>query len=452
MRRVDVRAGRRRAPASGDSTPELLGWVGVVVAGLALTAVAVALDAPLGTDGAPFIGAYRWQVGPASLLAPAVAVAVLAAVRAGLPDRLPWRVLLLAAWLAAAAWALALALVDGTAGLAAPVSAPGEYLADVLAVGDDPAAFVRGFVASSTELTPATRQHPPGPVLLLWALTRAGLTDPAVLGLVLTLLGCLTAPLVAVAVRSLCGETSARRLLPVLVLAPYAVWVAVSLDGVTAALCAAGIACGVVGSETHRRGWWQAIWGAVGGLLLGAGALMSYAAGWLALTLVATYFLRRRPLLNVVTGAGALVPLGLAAAAGFSWPDGLTAAQVDFSERVGPERSWLLWAPLDLLVLAVACGPALARALRRTRLTPGWPFLVGSGLAVAFALGSGLSRGEVERSWLPFYPWLLVPAVAPARRPRPGSGETTSGPVPWLLVAVGAAAAVVLQAVLRTAW
>ena len=49
-----------------------------------------------------------------------------------------------------------------------------------------------------------------------------------------------------------------------------------------------------------------------------------------------------------------------------------------------------------VLLLAIACGPALLRALRRVRTTPGLPFLVGAGLAVGFAVVSGLSRGEVE--------------------------------------------------------
>ena len=78
----------------------------------------------------------------------------------------------------------------------------------------------------------------------------------------------------------------------------------------------------------------------------------------------------------------------------------------------------------------------------------GWPFLVGAALAVLFAIVSGLSRGEVERSFLPFFPWLLVAAVAPEPGPAP-RGAVAS---PVLLIAVGAATAVILQAVLRTAW
>jgi hypothetical protein len=202
----------------------------------------------------------------------------------------------------------------------------------------------------------------------------------------------------------------------------------------------------VLASERDRS--WA--WTIPCGLLLGVATLFNYAVAWLAVTVIATYFVRRRPMLNVFTGAAALVPLALFRLWGFTWPKGLTAAQADFSLRVGPHRSWALWAALDVLLLLLACGPALLRALRRVRLTPGWPFVVGAGLAVVFAVASGLSRGEVERSWLPFFPWLLVPAVAPARRPV--EGEPDAGPTPVLLVGAGALGAIVIEAVLRTTW
>jgi hypothetical protein len=178
--------------------------------------------------------------------------------------------------------------------------------------------------------------------------------------------------------------------------------------------------------------------------------MFNYAVVWLGVSVIAAYFVRRRPMLNVFSGFSALLPLALFRLWGFTWASGLSAAQADFSVRVGPHRSWALWAALDVLVLLLACGPAMLRAVRRIRLTPGWPFLVGAGLAVVFAVVSGLSRGEVERAWLPFFPWLLVPAVAPARRPEPG--EPDAGPTPLLLIATGAVGAIVIEAVLRTTW
>jgi methylthioxylose transferase len=424
--------------------------VTLVAAGLGLTALAVALSARVGSAGAPFTGHYRFKIEIGSFLAPATAVTVLAAVRTGIADRLRWPVLLLVAYAAALWWALSLALVDGGNGFAGPIDSPREYLRDVPAVGSHPGHFLSTFITQAPHYSVATRTHPPGPVLLLWLLGKLGVHRPEVIGILLTVLACAYVPLLAVGVRSLCHETAARRLLPILVLAPYAVWLAVSMDAIVLLIAAAFVTLGVLGSEPRRT----PLWAFGSGLLLGCDALLNYAVAWLGVSLIAVYFVRRRPLLNAITAIGALLPLGLARAYGFNWASGLSLAQHDFSVRVGPNRSWLLWAFLDLLLLLIACGPAIIRAMRRLHLTPGWPFVVGAGLAVIFAIVSGLSRGEVERSWLAFYPFLLIPAVAPAVRPPQGGAAPglDAGPVPFWGIAVGAVGAIVVEAVLRTTW
>lgn len=419
-------------------------WAVLVGAGLALTALAVELGAAVGVAGAPFTGSYRLSIGLPSLLAPAVAGGVLLAVHRGRHITLPWRGLLAAGYLAAFGWAAGLALVDGVDGLTHAVDATGGYRSDLPRIGSDPAGFLRQYVEEAPALSVESRQHPPGPVLLLWAFGQLGLRSPVLVGLLILAIGCLSVPLVAVAVRSLSSEAAARSLVPVLALAPYAVWLAVSLDAVPLTLCAAALAAGVVGSEPRRSPWWAA--GA--GLLLGTGALFSYSVAWLGTSILVVYFVRRRPLLNVVSGGVSLVPLGLAQLAGFVWLDGLTAAQADFSIRIGPHRSWLLWIFLDLLLVLIAAGPAVVAAARKARRASGWPFEVGAALAVVFAVGSGLSRGEVERSFLPFFPWLLVAAVAPER----GRDPRSVAPAPLLLIGTGAGSAVVIEAVLRTSW
>jgi hypothetical protein len=416
-------------------------WLALVAAGFGLTALARAADLHVGVPGAPFTGEYRLKVEVGTVLAPLVAVAVLAGVRAGVVERLGWRRLLLVAYATHLAWALALAVVDGGNGLAHPIANDAEYLRDLPAVGASPSTFVHDFVANAPHYSVATRTHPPAPVLLLWLLRRVGITRPSTIGVAVTALGCLAVPAVAVAMRSLCGERAARRLLPVLVLAPYAVWVAVSMDGVTMALCAAFVALGVVATEPGRPAW-AGLWS---GLALGVAALFSYSVGWLAATLLVVCFVRRRAPTIAFVGIGALVPVALARLAGFVWPDGLGAAQADWTVRVGPHRSWLLWAFLDVVVLVVACGPHVVTAARRVRRTPGWPFLVGALISVGFAVVSGLSRGEVERSWLPFFPWLLVPVTGAREDGEPAHPSL-------LLLALGAGAAVVIESVLRSAW
>lgn len=432
--------GNRRG---GWRVPDGAVWALLVGGGLLLIGAAALLGGPVGSAGAPFSGRFRLHLGLAGLLAPAVAAAVLVAVRRRLPARLHWARLLAAGYGAALCWSLALTLGGGAAGPSRPMARARGYLADVPAVGDDPLGFLGGFVGQSGSYSAATRAHPPGPVLVLWALGRLGVHDPALVMAGLTVVGCLSVPLVAVAVRSLCGEQAARRLLPVLVLAPYAVWLAGSMDALTLTLGAAAIACGAVGSERGR----SPLWAVGAGSALGLGALCSYSVAWLGVSVLLSNFVRRRPLLNLLGAAAALVPLALARAGGFVWLAGLAAAQTDPSVPATPEHSWLLYLGPDLLLVLIACGPAMVPAARKIRRTPGWPYLAGAGVAVVVSVVAGLSRGEVERAFLPFLPWLLVPAVAP----EPGTPADGTAPTPVGLVALGAAAAVVIEAVLLTA-
>jgi hypothetical protein len=283
-------------------------------------------------------------------------------------------------------------------------------------------------------------------VLVLWALHRIGLTDRLLLGLIVTAIGALLVPLVLAAVRGVCGETSARRYAPVLMVAPYAVWIAVSVDVLAAVLGAAMVAMGVRASAHERTGWRAGAWALGCGVVLGVAALFSYAAPWLGLSVVCLYFARRRAFLNLATGLGALLPVIAAQSAGFSWLDGLMLARDDYLARVEPGRSALAWSAISVVVLLLAAGPPLVRSLRRLRNTPGWPFLVGAGVAVAFTILAGLARGGAEASWLPYFPWLTVAAVAPTRQ----GGEP--GETPLLLVAGGALTAILVEALLATPW
>ncbi len=425
---------------------DLLSWVALSCAGLALTVWAVRSGARLGTASAPFLGRYRLQSAPAALLAPAVAVAVLVAARRGWLDRARWTYLLGAAYLAALAWALSLALADGLAGLTRSLLDPDNYATDVRDVGADPLGYLRGFTAHAAGHSIAARGHPPGTVLLLWGLDRIGFDQPLRLAVLVTALGAATVPLVLAAVRGVCGESAARRYAPVLVLAPYAIWVAVSMDVFVAVLGAAMVAAGVRASHAHVRGPRAAGWALLCGLLLGVAALFSYAAPWLGLSAVCLYFARRRPFLNIVTGAGALLPVLAADGLGFAWVTGLASAHADYASRVEPYRSALWWSAISVVALLLATGPALVASVRKLRNTPGWPFLVGSAGAVLFSILAGLARGGVEHAWLAFFPWLTVAAVAPRRQGGPPV------PAPLLLAGAGALTAIVVEAVLVTPW
>jgi methylthioxylose transferase len=434
---------------------DLLGWLLLAAVGAILTWVAVRAGARLGTAGAPFEGHYRWRLGPASLLAPAVAAAVLAAAALGWFDRTRWPAVLLTGYAGMLAWALALAAVDGSAGFTRSLLSPAGYLTDVADVGDDPLGYLRSFAADSSRHSVATRGHPPGPVLLLWSLDRFGLRDHLALGLAVTAVGALTVPLVLAAVRDVCGELPARRYAPVLALAPYAIWAVASVDAVGGVFGAAGLLAGVRASNAWRTGIGAASWAVAAGALLGLAAMFSYAVPWLGLSLVCLYFARRRAALNVVSGIGLLAVLFGVRLAGFAWVDGLLAARhclgaagepsmLPCASRVQPYRSPLWWGGISLVTLLLAAGPPLWASLRRLRNTPGWPFLAGAGAAVLSAVLTGVARGGAEHAWLAFFPWLTVAAVAPLRQAGP--------PVPTPLLLTGAAAveAVVIAAILAT--
>jgi hypothetical protein len=423
---------------------DLLCWLALIGFGLALTAWAVHSSAQLGTASAPFLGRYRLQLAPSSLLAPAVAVAILALQAGGWFERARWGLIPAAGYLAGLAWVLGLVLVDGEAGLTRPLVDPDNYLSQVAAVHGAPLHYLQHFNQNSAAHSAAARGHPPGPVLLLWALQRAGLHNELDLALFITAVGTLTIPLVLSAVRGVCGETPARRYAVVLILAPYAIWVAVSTDVFIAVLGAAMVAAGVRASDRRRTGLRAGAWALVSGALLGLASLFSYSAPWLGLSVVCLYFARRRPFLNLGTGLGALLPVLVADRLGFAWLSGLAVARADYATRVEPYRPVLWWSVISMVTLLLACGPVLFASLRKMRNTPGWPFLVGAGCAVAFSVLAGLARGGVEHAWLAFFPWLTVGAVAPQRQAGPDI------PAPTILVAFGALAAIVIQAVLAT--
>ena len=116
---------------------------------------------------------------------------------------------------------------------------------------------------------------------MLWLAVRLGADRPALLGPLITLVGTLAVPLVAVATRSLAGERAGHELLAPLVSAPHAIWVAVSMDAVTSALGAGLVTAGVLASERSRSWCWRICWSAACGLLLGLAALFSYPVAWL---------------------------------------------------------------------------------------------------------------------------------------------------------------------------
>ncbi|MER7456831.1 hypothetical protein [Micromonospora sp. NPDC126480] len=440
-------AARHETPARGRADLVVLAVEGALVAAAAVVGVLLnARDAGLYADAAPLYATWRPHVGwgtPAAVLVAAVVLGwgVTWARTA------PWGRLLAAAWLAAVAWTLSLALVDGwSAGLAQRLTPQAEYLHEVPRVDDVPA-MLAGFTGRILDFQPDswsthTAGHPPGALLVFVWLDRVGLGGGAAAGLACVLAGATVAVSVPLTLRALGATGAARAVLPFLVLLPGAVWVGASADGLFAGVVAAGLALLAVG------GRWAA---AAGGLVLGFALHLSYGFVLVGLLAVAVLALRARDRWGAFfAAAGTATAVAAFVAAGFWWWDGYRLVVERYYQGWAADRPYAYWVWANLAALLLCAGPAVGPALRRALAdaarrvgAPGasvpagraagtaragsarWRSAVarlrGTGPTVVLPLAgalvivaadlSGLSKAEVERIWLPFAVWLLV-AVA----------------------------------------
>jgi methylthioxylose transferase len=347
-----------------------------------------------------------------------------------LASALSWRRLLVTTYAATLAWTVSLALVYGPSGISRELNSSSEYLVTARTVHDVPA-FLSTFVdripfsAGAAHWPIHVAGHPPAATLMFVGLVHLGLGSSFAAGCVVTLVGTTTPVAVLVTLRRLDAERTARRAVPFLVLAPAAIWVAVSGDAVFAAVAAWGLAALSVAATATRPGarWTTAI---AAGLLLGLLPVLSYGlllVGLLALAvLVLTRGWRVVPAVAVV----ALLPTLVLAGDGFYLWEAYPVLRQRYWDGLAPHRPPAYWTWASLGSLVLCAGPALGAGLgalvaaRRTadRVTR---WLVGSAAAaIVLADASQMSRAEVERIWLPFVPWLLIStAVVPERWRRP---------------------------------
>lgn len=358
-----------------------------------------------------------WELLPAAGVA-AGAVAVFPM----LVHRLRWRALLVAAWSAAALWAVALAAADGGTGFTRPLTAPGEYFAGLAAVRPDPGHWLRTFTEALNTYPTHVAGHPPLPMTLLWALDRVGLAGPGWAAAVIIAAGSSAVVAIAITVKTLAGTAAARRALPFLALAPFAVWLATSMDALFLGVGAWAVALLALAAGPSSAG--RAAGAFCSGLLLGALPYLSY--GLLPLFAVPAAVLAvtrpRWPVVAVLLAGMTVVPI-LFTVAGFWWPDGVAATHDAYLVTGGSHRrSYLYFLVGNLAVLGLMTGPAVASAFPhlmrgvRRRCRSGLAVLAGAALTGAVALDlSGVTKGEVERIWLPYAGWVL--AVAALHRP-----------------------------------
>ena len=411
---------RSRAGPVGDGAAVATGVVLVVAAavvGRMLLAGGVNLLLPF----PPLLAQWLPHVGPGTPVAVVTAVVVVGW-GPSLAATLPWRRLLLTAWVAAVVWTLALALVDGwQRGVVERLSSGEEYLHDVPRV-----AGVREMLATFADhiltdqpvhWTTHVGAHPPGVFLVYVVLDRIGLGGGGAAGVVTVLVGASACAAVAVTLRALGAEDVARAALPFGVLLPGAVWVGVSADGMFAAVLAWGVALLALGAT--GRGVRPDAAAVAGGVLLGSTLYLSYGLVLGLFLPAAVLAVTRRWRAAVLAGAAAVVVAFTAS--GFWWFTGFSRVRVIYAASIAASRpySYFVWA--NLAAFSFAVGPAVWAGLRRaaaTRTLPGpAALLVLAALAaVVVADLTGLSKAEVERIWLPFAVWLVVPC---ALLPRP---------------------------------
>lgn len=411
-----------------------------VVIGCAATFVLVAivgrrLGAEISIDAAPFVGVWLARVGIGTV--PAIALAGLAVWKAHeLAEDLSWSRLLLFSFLASAVWGASLALVDGSTGLSMGLSSPHDYLAAVPEI-DAPGRFVRTFVDEIDRYPVHVRSHPPLFVVALWWLDRLGLGGVIAPTAVTIVAGASVVPAALIATRASGDPSLARRAAPYLVFAPAAIWTVTSADTLYAALAAWTVALFVLAGTRDNR---AILLGLGGGCLFGVAVFSSYGSLLIAPIAAAVPVARRRWSVLVAGIAPVVVLVALFAAAGFWWLDGLNAARAEYAEGISALRPYSYFLIANLVVAAVAIGPAAAGGLTLLRDRRLWLLVGPALLAVLLADVSGLAKGEVERIWLPFYAWIGIAAAA-----LPKDGRRL-----WL--ATHAVVAILLQSVLFTPW
>lgn len=356
---------------------------------------------------------------------------------------LSWRLTLALVAVASLVWSVALAVVDGWAGLTRGVRwRSDEYIFEVDGIVS-PADFLSGFTDNIGDYVTHVRSHPPGLVVVLWLMDRLGLSGFGWNTALYLAVGCLGLVAVLITVREVVDEQTARRAAPFLVVTPAAIWLATTAEAFYAGIGAGSVTLVVL--ATGRRGRPSTVLAITGGLLFGALAYMSYGHVLLALIPLAVAVQRRRADVIGLAAIGA-VPVAVAfTALGFWWFDGLAATQVEYAESVARDRPYGPFLVFNAAAFAIALGPATVAALTRLRDRRLW-LLVGAALAaVALAAGAGLSKGEVERIWLPFTIWVLPAGAAlapPGRHDRAAQG--------WL--GLQGTAAVLVQSLLKPRW
>jgi hypothetical protein len=439
-----LQTGERDGSRPGRSPERQALWL--LVAGVAVV-VAVGGLLRLRTDlhlgVIPFHGGPGFGVGwgtPVALAVAAVLVAVLPAIGA----RVPFGLLPVTATVATIVWAVAVAAQRSLDALSYPLSTRWDYWQAVPAVRAlGPRRFLATYVDRLGSYPVHVQGHPPGMLLFLWGLGAAGLHGRGWAAAAIIVVGATTPAAVLLTLRWRGADAAARAAFPFLVLAPAVLFVATVGDGVFAAVTA--WAAALLAGAARRRCASAWISAGASGALMAVALHLTYGVLPLLVALTVTIVGGRRYwslLIPVVCGLlGATAPFF---AAGFRWWDGLAATRHWYAVGAASERPYAYFLVANLIAFALMLGPAVVAALSRRPPPDVVALVLAAIVAVVVADVSGLSKGEVERIWLPMMPWVSLAVVGLVRRSSPADVRR------WL--AAGAGLTLTLQIFVAWPW
>lgn len=359
------------------------------------------------------------------LTLPAIAIGLaFVAVLPRLAQALPWRTLLATAFATTWIWVVAVAMTEGTEGLARTFERRQEYVYDAQSVGS-----IHTMLQTFIDRIPMDAPdnwyvhvagHPPGALLYFVGIDRLGITDPFWIGVVCVTIASTAIVAVMITLRTLGSESLARSATPWIVLAPTAVWMGVNGDAVFTAVAAWGLALLAVAAK-HRR----ALPAVGAGLLLGYCVYLSYGLTLLGVLALAVLLIARswRPLPWAV--GGAVVVAAAFTLGGFAWWEAYPVLRERYYDGIASERAFSYWVWGNIAAWTFTAGlavwaafPTAVRAVRERNVLA--QLAAAAVLTIVIADLSGMSKAEVERIWLPFTIWIVaLPALLPERWHRP---------------------------------
>jgi hypothetical protein len=401
----------------------------------------------------------NWDPRVGWLTVPAVVLGI--ALVLGLPrlvQTLSWRSTLLVTYAATWLWTMAVALTEGTDGLARTFERKGEYVYDAQRV-DAVLPMLREFISripmdAVDNWHTHVAGHPPGALLFFVLVDRLGVTDPFWIGVVVVTIGSSAAVAVILTLKVLASERLARAALPWIVLAPMVVYMGVNGDALFTAVAAWGL-CLLAVAARRPRAVVSAGLGA--GLVLGLCVFLSYGLVLLGILALAVLWLGRswKPLPWAV--GAALVVTAVFAALGFAWWEAYPVLRERYYDGIASDRAYWYWVWANVAAWTFTVGlavwaafPRAAAALRGAGGRRGLALsearagevvdeverddaaesprdrsvlavlALAALLTILVATLSGMSKAEVERIWMPFTIWVVaLPLLLPRSWHRP---------------------------------